>query len=373
MDYRSKVFTNRDPYDLEKTDAYFIKAIKENISFHAANCQEYAKILQKKDFDIEALHNITDLYKIPVIPTLYLKSHEMFSIPKEKLLINATSSGTSGKMSHVGLDIKSAYYSLRMVLKTFSYYKLISLQPTNYIVLGYEPSRHNQMSAVKTAYGATLLAPALHREYALKNNGTGYELNIQGIKNALIKYSKMNVPVRFMGFPSYMYFLMQALMEENIKLKFNTKSKVFLAGGWKQFFSQRVDKNLLYKMIEDTLGICEENCKEFFGAVEHPILYCDCKNHHFHVPVYSRVIIRDVNTLQPVENGKAGLLNLITPLFDSVPLVSIMTDDLAVMYDGEKCGCGISSPYFEILGRVGMQDIKTCAAGAAELLGGVNL
>lgn len=373
MDYRHKIFTHRNPYDLDNTDGYFLNAVRENIVFHTSHCPAYANILQSEGFDTDALKYMSDLNKIPMIPTLFLKSHEMFSIPKEKLLIKATSSGTSGKMSHVGLDIKSAYYSLRMVLKTFSYYNLISFQPTNYIVLGYEPSKHNQMSAVKTAYGATLLAPAVHREYALKDTGTGYELNIEGVKNALIKYSKMNLPVRFMGFPAYMYFLLQALKESNIKLKFNNKSKVFLAGGWKQFFSQRVDKNELYKMIEDTLGIGEENCKEFFGAVEHPILYCDCKNHHFHIPVYSRVIIRDVNTFKPVENGKVGLLNLITPLFESVPLVSIVTDDLAVMYDGEKCGCGINSPYFEILGRVGLQDIKTCAAGAAELLGGVKL
>ena len=126
-------------------------------------------------------------------------------------------------------------------------------------------------------------------------------------------------------------------------------------------------------MIEETLGIQEENCKEFFGAVEHPIVYCDCKNHHFHVPVYSRVIIRDAKTLLPVENGKIGLLSLATPMVESVPLIDVITDDLAVMHDGETCGCGITSPYFEIIGRVGLQNIKTCAAGASELLEGMKL
>lgn len=373
MDYRRKIFTHRDPYDLENTDSYFLNAIKQSISFHETHCPEYAQILQHQGFHKDCLQSISDLHKIPVIPTLFFKSHQLFSIPQDRLRITATSSGTKGKQSHIGFDTRSLYYALRMVLKTFSYYKLLSIHPTNYIVLGYEPSKHNQMSAVKTAYGTTLLAPALHREYALKDTGTGYEINIEGIQNALVHYSKRGFPVRFMGFPSYMYFLLQALRESNIKLKLHKKSKVFLAGGWKQFFSERIDKRELYQLIEDTLGIQEANCKEFFGAVEHPIVYCDCKNHHFHVPVYSRVIIRDVNTLLPIENGKAGLLSLVTPLVESVPLVSVVTDDLAVMYDGETCGCGITSPYFEILGRVGLQDIKTCAAGAAELLGGVKL
>ena len=103
-------------------------------------------------------------------------------------------------------------------------------------------------------------------------------------------------------------------------------------------------------------------------ALEHPILYCDSKNHHFHVPVYSRVVIRDVHTLKPVPNGTPGLVNLVTPMIKATPILSVMTDDLGIMHDGAECGCGINSPYFDIIGRVGLHDIKTCAAGASELL-----
>lgn len=373
MDDRKKLFTHRNPYDLEHTDALFLNAVKKNIAFHQNNCPKYARILQHEGFQADSLQSISDLYKIPPIPTLFYKSHELYSIPKSKLMINVTSSGTKGKQSHIGFDRRSLYYALRMTLKTFSYYHLISVVPTNYIILGYQPSKNNQMGAAKTAFGTTLLAPALHREYALKNTGTGYELNLEGIKNMLIRYSKMKFPVRFMGFPAYFYFLLKDLKESNVRLQLPKNSKVFLAGGWKQFLSEKVEKEELYVLIEETLGIQEENCKEFFGAVEHPVLYCDCKNHHFHVPIYSRVIVRDVHTLLPVENGKIGLLSLVTPLVASVPLVHVMTDDLAVMHDGEACGCGITSPYFEIIGRVGMQDIKTCAAGASELLEGIKL
>jgi hypothetical protein len=47
-----------------------------------------------------------------------------------------------------------------------------------------------------------------------------------------------------------------------------------------------------------------------------------------------------------------------------------MTDDLGMLTPGEYCGCGLTSPVLTILGRVGLSDITTCAAGAAELLGG---
>ena len=74
-----------------------------------------------------------------------------------------------------------------------------------------------------------------------------------------------------------------------------------------------------------------------------------------------------MDTLEPVENGKVGLVNLLTPIVDSVPLLSVMTDDLGILHN-EKCPCGVDSPWLEILGRVGIKDIVTCAAGASELL-----
>ena len=65
-----------------------------------------------------------------------------------------------------------------------------------------------------------------------------------------------------------------------------------------------------------------------------------------------------------------GLVNLLTPMVKATPILSVMTDDLGILHDAEECGCGIHSPYLEILGRVGLKEIRTCAAGAAELLKG---
>lgn len=144
-----------------------------------------------------------------------------------------------------------------------------------------------------------------------------------------------------------------------------------LGGGWKQFYTQQADKASFYELAERVFGIGDRDIVEFFGAVEHPILYCDCPNHRFHIPVYSRVVIRDTDTLEPVPQGTPGLVNLITPMIKATPVLSVMTDDLGVLQSG--CSCGIQTPYLEIIGRVAPADIKTCAAGAADLLKGVSL
>ncbi|MHC1694845.1 MAG: acyl-protein synthetase [Eubacteriales bacterium] len=365
------MFYHRNIYDLDGTNTVFISAIKDNVRHHRNQCLEYAAILARQGFSEDSLITSDDLYRIPPIPTLFLKNHTLSSSPKEKLMLKSTTSGTSGKVSEMGLDWQSSLNGLGMILGTFLTHRLLSPCPTNHIVLGYQPSARNKMGAVKTAYATTFAAFPIHREYALRDTGKDYVLNLHGIMDALVRYERSGLPVRFMGFPAYFSILLKELLDSGIKLKLHAKSMVMLAGGWKQFLSEMVDKPTLYSMCREALGIDEHRIKEFFGAVEHPIAYCDCPNHHFHVPVYSRVIIRDTQ-LVPVGFGQPGLLNLITPMMTSMPFTSVITDDLAVLYPGERCGCGIKAPYFEILGRVGLSDIKTCAAGASELLSAVG-
>ena len=303
MSYGGRLFYHRKIYDLQGTDALFVNAVKENILYHQTRCMPYAKILERRGFRIDDIKTVDDLYKITPIPTLFLKNHPMYSTSPRNLMFKSTTSGTSGKKSEMGLDWPSAWCGLGMIFGTFFTHKLLSPRPTNYIVLGYQPAKRNKIGAAKTAYAVTFTAPAIHREYALKDNGSEYELNLDGLKNALVRYEKQGLPVRFMGFPAYFMFLLRELADSGIRLKLNPKSLVILAGGWKQYFTERVDKAALYAMAKEALGISEQRIREFFGAVEHPIAYFDCPEHRFHIPVYSRVIIRDEN-MNPLPYGE---------------------------------------------------------------------
>lgn len=373
MKYRRMLFGVKHPFDTQNTEDLFFKAVKENCQFHYTHCIEYKKMMDGMNFNPDSLCSYRDIESIPFLPTLFFKNHSIFSIPSSRMLIKATSSGTKGKFSNIGFEISGLLCGLRMVLKIGKWRKLFSPKPVNYIVFGYKPHRKNKTAVTKTAFGATLFAPALRRTYALKFTKIGYAPDLEGVINAIEKYSQSRFPLRFMGFPSYTYFVLKMMDERGMRFQLKKGSKIMLGGGWKQFYTEKVDKDVLYNLAKKVLGIEETDIIEFFGAVEHPILYCDCSNHHFHVPAYSRVIIRDVKTLKPVENGKIGLVNLITPMVKATPILSVMTDDLGILHDGAECGCGISSPYLEIIGRIGLKDIKTCAAGAAEFLSGGKL
>jgi len=366
------LFWHRKPYDIQKTEALFMKEVRKNMLFHYHNCAEYRYIIEKRNWDEERIRKLRSLEEIPVLPTLYLKHHKMDSIPERKMITRATSSGTSGNKSDIGYDFITLCRALGMSIQMGRKHGLFSIRPCHYIILGYEPrgllNRKIEEKAVsKTAYAFTFFAPACSRIYALRYRNGEYVLNSDEIKQALIKYSKGKTPVRIMGFPFHAYWLLTQLKEEGINCHLPKGSVIAFGGGWKEYYSQKADKESMYKLIEEVLGIPAKRCYEFFGAVEHPILYTTCSNHHFHVPIYSRVLIRDVETFQPVPTEKPGLVNLITPMIKSAPLLSVMTDDLGILYEGKRCGCGITTPYFEILGRVGMEDITTCAAGAEQL------
>lgn len=373
MTYRARLFRTREPFDTRTTDSAFFAAVRENCRYQYAHCPAYRRILDHWQMSPEELHSYEDIARLPFLPTLVFKRHPLFSLPRRRMLIKATSSGTKGSFSQIGFEAGGLWCGLKMVLKIGRWRGLFSPRPTHYILFGYKPHKGNQTAVTKTAFGATLFAPAISRTYALRYQDGGYVPDLEGIITAIVRRSRSRFPVRLMGFPSYTYFVLQLMDDRGIHVRLPKGSKVLLGGGWKQFYTQEVDKTTLYALVKRVLSIEEEAIIEFFGAVEHPILYCDCPRHHFHVPAYSRVIIRDVDTLEPLEDGRVGLVNLITPMVAATPILSVMTDDLGVLHDGDTCGCGLTSPYLEIIGRVGLKDIKTCAAGAASLLAGVEL
>ncbi len=224
-----RLFYHRRLYDLTSTDGLFFRAMTDNVRHHTARCPEYAAILESRGFSPDGLTGPGDLHKIPPLTTLYLKRHTLYSTQK-KLMFQSTTSGTSGRVSVMGLDKTSSVRGLGMILTTFFTHRLLSPRLTNYIVLGYQPAKRNKIGAVKTAYAVTFTAPAVHREYALRDTGEEYELNLEGLCRALVSYEKQGRPVRFMGFPAYFMFLLKELKNSGIKLRLHKKSLVLLAG-----------------------------------------------------------------------------------------------------------------------------------------------
>ncbi len=253
MDARTRLIGKCRPYEFN--DNLFVDAVRENLSHHSRHCLFYAEWLKRENFDIRSPVTADDCARIPVLPASLFKHHEILSLPRESIRIHATSSGTQGQKSQVFIDDDTLRLGTRMVVRCFAHHRLISPIPTNYIMLGYQPSTDNDVGAVKTAMGVTRFAPALHREFVLKKTADGYLPDWFGVLAALKRFEQQHLPVRFVGFPSFLYRLLVALEKEKLTFMLNRQSLVLLGGGWKQFSNEQIDKHQLYAMAEERLGI----------------------------------------------------------------------------------------------------------------------
>lgn len=360
--------TNR-PFDHAGTESLFVEAVRQTTQYHYDRNSFYKTWLEQNRFHPEAIQSIDDMVKIPFIHANFYKTHVVKTAKDEDIVLHLTSSGTTGQKSQMFYDAWTIFSSDKSADTQFGYYGLITDEPTNFLLYSYEPAENVNVGTLRTRQMMRRYAKENDLVYALKYTGNGHEFDLFGCIKALLKFEKEGLPVRLLGFPAFLYFTLERMKDMGYPpLQLNPKSLVMMGGGWKGFVDKQLTPAEFRAYIKERLGLPETCCHESYGAVEHGVAYIDCPNHHFHVPVYSRALIRDVRTLEPLPFGNAGFLNVISPMNTAVPVVSLLLGDMVVMHEGKDCGCGVETPWFEILGRAGTSKNKSCAIAAAELL-----
>lgn len=349
----------------------FMKAMIEITDWHRQKSSFYKSLLEKNNFLISSLKNSEDLLKIPPLWAHFFKAYEVLSVPRQNVTLHLTSSGTQGQKSQVFFDEWSIGSAQRMLDWIFDHYGWITpQQKCNYLLFTYETEASSKLGTAYTDNYLCKYAPVNQAFYGLRLNGHGgHEFDAFGTIAALEKYAAEGLPVRIFGFPSFFYFTLQRMKElGRPKLKLHPDSLVFLGGGWKNHRDQEIGKNDLYSMIEDQLSIPNHRLRDGFGSTEHCIPYVECKNHQFHIPIWSKVFIRDFRTLKPLPYGEVGFLHFVSPYITSMPAHSVIMGDAARLEKGTLCGCGIETDYFVKTGRAGVSKNKSCAISASELL-----
>jgi hypothetical protein len=360
------------PFDVSaENDARFVDAMREITRWHAKGSTFYAKVLQERGFDPASIRSLEDLKRIPFIPAGFFKTHEVLSVPRQKIAMHFTSSGTSGQKSQMFFDQWSLSSGQRMVDFMFGSFGWINPStPHNYLLYTYETEPDSTLGTAYTDNYLCKFAPMKSGFFGIRRTGTGgHDFDVFGCIERLRAYESEGLPVRILGFPSFLYFTLERMKSLRIpNLKLSRDSLAILGGGWKGHADKAISKKELYARVEEQLGIPESRVRDSFGAVEHGIPYTECAHHQFHVPVWSRVIIRDLRTLEPKGFGEPGFLQFLTPFVTSVPAHSLMMGDLATLHPASECGCGIQSPYFVVHGRAGTSKNRSCAVAASELL-----
>ena len=364
-----------DPYaGFKESEKEFVAAMKEITAWHIENSDFYKKLSQNQKLNLDDINILDECLKIPHLWAHFFKGHELLSIPRDKVYLHLTSSGTTGQKSQIFFDEWTIKIAQQMVDFIFEKYGWINPeQKCNYILFSYETEASSKLGTAYTDNFLCKYAPVNEVFTTLKLNGDkGHEFDCYGTIEAFKRFAAQGLPVRLFGFPAFFYFALERMKKlGHPPLKFHKDSLVFLGGGWKGNADKQIEKNDLYKLAEEMLGIPNARLRDGFGSVEHCIPYVECEKHEFHVPVYSRVFIRDVETLKPLGFNQNGFLHFISPYITSMPAHSVIMGDMASLH--EKCSCGLETPYFRIHGRAGLSKNKSCALAASELLKGKSL
>ena len=355
-----------------EADALFVAAMNEIIAWHAQHNDFYRRLLARRGPRDGQVRTLDDCIALPGIHANFFKTHEITSIAPAQVALHLTSSGPTGPKSQLFFDAWSIGAGQQMVGKIYQHYGWVSESPVNYLLFNYEPLTDWKVGTSWTSQSLTRFAPAHDLRYALRRTGAGgHEFDVYGAIACLQEYAEQGLPVRIFGFPAFVNATLERMQALGLPtLKLAPGSMTFFGGGWKGQADKAIPKPALQARIEQQLGIDNALIRDGFGSVEHSVPYIECARHHFHIPVWSRVVIRDVATLEPLPAGEPGFLNFISAYVTSAPSHNVIMGDLAAWYPGEACDCGSSAPWFDLLGRAGAGKNRSCAVAAAELLKG---
>ncbi|MCX8027556.1 MAG: hypothetical protein N3A62_06855 [Thermodesulfovibrionales bacterium] len=362
------------PYEPdEKTDIFFIEAMRDVIALHIEHSPWYSEFANQNNIRPEFIKTIDDLIAIPLLPANFFKYHAIRSIHSSQVFLHLTSSGTTGQRSQIFFDEFTITKAREMVDTVMKYRGVVSDEQANYLMNAYEPYEGFEVGTSNTNNYLMKYAPVANQFWSLRYVGSGkHDFDLFGCIETLKKWQSDGKPVRIIGFPAFLYFILERMRELKVKdIKLPKGSLVFFGGGWKGHADKEIPKAQFYEQIQNQLGIESQNIVESYGSVEHSIPYIDCPLHHLHQPVWSRVIVRDVKTLKPVPDGQKGFLSFLSPYITSVAAHSVIMGDMAVKHPAGSCPLKeYPTPWFEILGRAGTSTNKSCAIAAAEFLKG---
>lgn len=370
LTYLHQLVSCHAPYQLnDESHDQFYQAMGEICRWHYHNSPYYKALCQQQNYTLKPIKNTRDLAEIPYVLAHVLKRHKILSVDEDDIDMHLTSSGTTGQKTQIFFDHWSLASAQKMLDDIVQHYGWDDQsREVDYLLLSYEPSPGFSLGTSYTDNFLCKYAPTRQVHYALKNTGEGHQFDLFGCIRAISHAAQEQIPLRIFGFPSFLYFTIEKMLSMGLNYQLHPDSFIFFGGGWKGHQNKAIDKSEFYPLIHRVLGIPDERIRDGFGSVEHCIPYVECAHHQFHLPIYSRVLIRNTQTFEPLEYGKVGLLNFISPYITSVPAHSVVMGDLASLHPASDCGCGLDTEFFRVHGRAGTSKSMSCALSANAFL-----
>lgn len=305
---------------------------------------------------------------VPFIPVGMFKEFDLMTCSQEEVArVLNSSATTTGRPSRIHLDRGTARRQSQALVSTLKSYLGAERRP----LLIIDSSEVNGRQETLTARGAAVRGiSSFGRDigYALRRTGDSQE-NLELDLQAVLSFQERHRGEEILAY-GFTYIIwtrfVRELREKGVSLDM-PGLKLLHSGGWKKLTAQSVSKEEFSEGTAAVFGSKPENVMDFYGMVEQVgVVFIDCHCGNKHVPDFSEVIIRDFSTLQEVEPGGRGLIEVMSALGTSYPSQAILTEDVGELAGVDDCPCGRKGKYFRFLSRVQKSETRGCGDTFAE-------
>ncbi|MBD3197516.1 MAG: hypothetical protein GF317_20855 [Candidatus Lokiarchaeota archaeon] len=390
----------------------FIDLMKNTIKNSINSNSYYKKLVDEQEFSLDDLNGIEDLHLIPFIPSSVFKESnklydKLLKIPLDspKFKVWNVSSCTTGDPSVVGRSENDSELLASMTIKCI--YEFIPIPKDEWydtLSFNFSPSvkflnriamRYTDLRPVKL-YSSNLhkistrmsdpyflikfkLLKAIKEVIINRSLVGAFSIDSKFVVDTVNENSKKSQEeqrhISFGGSLQLLNNFMNNYMEEN-NVRFGLEESVVNVGGggWSGHKSQLkyppIDKIKFVSDCEKYFGSKSSRITDMYGFTETPVIFGShwSEKHQdfiFHCPPQARVIIRDINSLEPLtQKGYRGVLEVLTPFgVDCSVNHAIVVDDLVELVSKNKCHeCGYPGTSFIVHGRIKDQEGLGCSS-----------
>jgi hypothetical protein len=336
--------------DKESKQAVMTDLLSELDNFHIHNSVEYKTIV---DSVFGVNREIKSLEDLPFIPVSVFKNHQIKSISDTNIFKVLTSSGTTGQqVSKIYLDKDTAKLQTLALSKIISHVVGQSRLPM--LIIDSKSIFSNKSSF--SARGAGILGLSVFGKdhtYVLDDN---FEPDEDVLSAFLEKYSGQ--PILIFGFT---FMVWQYLYKTSLRNKYDLSKAILIhSGGWKKLIDMAVDNHTFRNKLKEKLKL--EHIYNFYGMVEQVgSIFLENSDGYLHCPNFADIIIRNPVDFSVQENGKEGLIQVISALPKSYPGHSLLTEDIGMLMGEDDASNGWKGKYFKIIGRAKKAELRGCS------------
>lgn len=341
------------PYDYNKStkDKLFFLAMMEAMEYHYNNNYIFKKWLNKTcDFK-----SIKEVSEIPFFPSSVFKYINFNNGEQNYKTIE--SSGTTNQLkSKISVDTTTSQRQTKVLSKILQ--SLIGKRKP-FLIIDFDPNKSikSKNYSARFAGMAGYLLGASKKIYCLSRNNKKI---VENFNDLIFSFQRDKKPIVIIGYTYMIFKFLLSSSNSNNFYKLPEGSKVIHFGGWKKMYDKRISKRSFNQQLMNILGVRLDDIYDIYGFTEQlGTVYPSLGNNGNKIPIYSHVIIRNPDTLLPVEDGEEGLVQFLSPIPNSYPGISLLNDDIGRIVKNNK-NLNPNIIEFEITGRPDRAEPRGC-------------